>query len=109
MHARCRRCSRFRHPSEFIAGPVAGYCLRCYEGHRAALAVLEGGIPQACTACSRSFRELTEAAGDADIRMYVHWQDGLYGVLCHACSDAYEQKRRDLYQRTPHGVRKAIA
>ena len=109
QHVRCRRCSRFRHPDDFAINPTVGYCRQCYEGHQRALKVLEGGVPKECTLCNAAFEDLMNAAGAGDIRMYVHLQDGLYGVMCQRCSDAYEHKRRDLYQATEYGAQKKIA
>ena len=70
--------------------------------------LLEGGVPQACAECRRSFDELSRLAGSADVRMRLHWKDGLYQFLCPPCSDAYERKRLDQFGSTPYGERKKL-
>lgn len=40
--------------------------------------------------------------------MFLHWKDGVYQVLCRACSDRYERKRLDLYGDTVHGHLKKL-
>ena len=102
---KCRRCSQFRHPAEFVAGPN-GYCLHCLEWHRKALDLLAGNPPPGCQECERTFAQLEDSAGNA--RMYLHVKDGLYSLLCKSCSDAYERKRADLYGGTPYGRVKGI-
>lgn len=99
-HERCRRCSRFRSPREFVAGPY-GYCLHCYENHRKALAALASGCFEACQECGKTWREVAAGQSGDDIRMEMHLKDGLYQLLCKGCSAAYAAKRLDLYGRTP--------
>lgn len=100
---RCRRCSRVRHPNEFVAGgPITGYCLRCYEWHHKALAMLAGEPPPGCQECGVSFQTLTGQTS-GEVKMYLHPRDGIYQILCRVCSDVYERKRSDLYRDTPHG------
>jgi len=108
INPKCRRCSKHRPVAEFIGGAAIGYCLRCYEGHNQALDILMGKPPTACTACERSFRELSELTRDADLKLYLHPMDGLYAVLCKECSDNYETKRRDLYAGTAYGLTKKL-
>lgn len=103
LKVRCRFCSQFRHPNEFIVNSTVGYCLRCYEWHQKALASLESGDPPAeCARCERPTHLLPRDA-NGDLRMQLHPMDGLYAFLCLTCSDEYERKRLDLYGDTPHG------
>ena len=41
--------------------------------------------------------------------MRVHDKDGILAALCVPCSDAYEQKRRDLYRNTEYGQARGLA
>jgi hypothetical protein len=104
---RCRRCSKFRHPREFVGGPY-GYCLRCLEKHMAAMKMLEGGVPYACQECGITPMEVCERSGCDDIRMEMHYRDGLYQFLCKPCGDEYARKRLDIYEKTPFALRRGI-
>lgn len=110
LRRRCRRCSKWRAPEEFVAGgSTVGYCLHCYERHRDALNVLlHGGVPAGCAECGLTFAHLAELCAPADPRMYLHFIEGLYAFLCKPCSDAYERKRLDLYGDTPYGRAKRL-
>jgi hypothetical protein len=102
--ATCRFCSRPRHPHEFIHDTIVGMCWHCYEAHQDAMRVLlEGGVPTDCAECRLPFDELSRLARSADVRMRLHWKDGLYQFLCRPCSDAYERKRLDQFGNTPYG------
>lgn len=78
-------------------------CWKCYEGHQDALKLLAGQPPEGCHECGLSFRKLAESAPGGDIKMWVHWKDGIYQVLCKTCSDRYIPKRVDLYGATDFG------
>lgn len=107
--ARCRFCSKFRHPKEFIHDATVGMCWRCYEWHQHALDVLAGGgVPRGCQECGRTYEELERTAGGPDVRMALHPKDGIYQVLCGGCSDEYERKRLDIYGNTPYGHAKKL-
>lgn len=107
LKLRCRLCSKFRSPSEFVHSPITGYCWHCYEWHQRALKMLAGEDPPGCQECEVSF-EVLRAAACGDLRMYLHPKDGIYQVLCLKCSDEYERKRLDLYGDTPHGFLKKL-
>jgi hypothetical protein len=38
----------------------------------------------------------------------VHFENGLYRLMCQACSDKYVPKRRDLYGDTAYGYRRGL-
>lgn len=106
---RCRFCSRFRHPREFVHNAVVGLCWHCFEHWLAAIEALAGrGVPKGCPMCGRSYDELERASGSADVRMRLHPVDGIAMFVCMPCSDAYERKRLDLYGSTPYGERKKL-
>jgi hypothetical protein len=70
--------------------------------------MLAGHPPPGCQECGITFTQLRERSLDGDIRMYVHAKDGLYQILCRACSDAYVPKRVDLYGATAFGRAKRL-
>lgn len=78
-------------------------CWQCYEKHLVALKAFAGGPHPGCQECGVTFRELSERTPGTDIRMAVHMKDGLYQILCLACSPAYVRKRVDLYGSTQFG------
>ena len=106
---KCRCCSKHRHPREFIVNSTIGYCLHCLEWHRHALEALAGNPPPGCSECGITFAELRDREQTDDVRMYIHPREGLYGVFCKPCSDAYERKRLDLYGGTPYARAKGLA
>ena len=84
-------------------------CWDCYYWHRAALAVLAGCAPPGCQGpCRRSWEDLRREGPGENVRMWVHPKDGIYQLLCGACSDAYERKRLDLYRATRYGRAKGL-
>ena len=106
---RCHYCSRWRSPHEILHLPGrAKMCLRCFEWHCEALKMLSGQPPKGCQECGVSFQALMERAGSGNTPMYLHRKDGVYQVLCRACSDRYERKRLDLYGDTVHGHLKKL-
>ena len=108
---RCHYCSKFRGHADMLAfgdGGQIKMCHQCYEKHRAALAALQKGEPpEACQECGGDFLQEV-LPGDGNSRMWIHAKDGIYQMLCSKCSDAYEQKRRDLYGSTAYGQLKQI-
>ncbi len=91
-------------------GPIM--CWRCYERHQKALQILAGNAPPGCQneKCGVTFQQLEERAAGGDVRMYLHFKDGIYQILCPTCSDQYVPKRVDLYGGTAFGhARKLIA
>jgi hypothetical protein len=102
---RCHYCSKQRWPHEIIRMPKGHRCcLPCYEWHRAAIDMLSRGTPpKGCQECGVTFKALEERPGDGNTRMMLHQKDGIYQVLCPACSDRYVVQRRDLYGRTIYG------
>ena len=108
---KCPYCSKFRHPKEIMPLGTGGakICWHCYGWHQAAVRVLSGQPPPGCQECGVTFRALSDAAGGGDIRMYIHAKDGIYQVLCKACSDRYVVRRVDLYGATEFGRRLNLA
>jgi hypothetical protein len=102
---RCHYCSRARTPAEMVGIGKGGaaMCWRCWESHLQAVQALSGAIPRGCGECAVTFAALQEAAPGGNVRMYVHWKDGIYQLLCPMCSDRYERKRLDLYGDTAYG------
>lgn len=107
---RCHYCSKFRSPQEVlhIGGGVV-MCWHCFEWHQQAVRMFSGHPPRGCQECGVSFNQLQQSSGDGDVRMYVHAKDGIYQVLCRACSDNYVAKRVDLYRDTPFGHARKLA
>ena len=107
LAVKCHYCSKFRAPDQIIELGTGGakICWHCWEWHNEALSVLAGSPPQGCQECGVTFAELRLVSGDGDVRMYLHAKDGVYQILCPACSDRYVPKRRDLYGPTLFGHR----
>jgi hypothetical protein len=107
----CRACSKPRDPREFAGGPIAGVCWHCYEWHAQAIQMLSGAPPGGCQMCNRTMAELDELsrrAGRADTRLVLHRKDGIYQILCLDCDAGYVPSRRDLYGKTPDGVKRGL-
>jgi len=106
LRVRCHYCSRFRSRSEVLRIGTGGaiMCWHCYEWHRKALQALAGAPPAGCQECGKSGRQMVEDAdGAGNVRFFLHQKDGIYQILCKACSDAYERRRLDLYGDTLYG------
>jgi hypothetical protein len=104
--SKCRACSTFRDPREFVGGVIVGVCWQCYERHQEALELLAGDPPKGCQVCLRTVADLealSQREGQADTRLVLERKDGIYQVLCLACDEKYQAARRDLYAKTPHG------
>lgn len=104
FRVKCRRCSHWRNPREFVHSAELGYCWYCYEHHAKVLEILAGSaMPDGCQGCNRTHEQLEALAGTPDVRYGFHVKDGIYqmlGVAC-GCDRAYIAKRDDLYGRTP--------
>jgi hypothetical protein len=111
-HVRCRMCSKFRHPREFIAGHIVGYCRDCFEWSNAKLRLLaealEQGAPKSCPECNKSFDELSLSSPNGEVQMAMHRKDGIYQLVCLPCGAAYEGQRRDMFAGTPYAKRKGL-
>lgn len=84
-------------------------CWKCEQKHQAALDVLAGNPPKACGKCCLTFEELAARTQGAEVSMFLHWKDGIYQVLCRACSDLYVSQRKDLYGPTPFGRERGLS
>ena len=110
---RCDYCSKWRLPSEmmrFGADKCMAMCHNCYQRHEKAMQMLSG-LPAekwGCQECGVSAVAIRERSHDGNCRLYVHWKDGIYEILCRPCSDAYEKKRLDLYGNTPYGWKRKL-
>jgi len=116
---RCHYCSKARPPREVVnfggvassarAGAVARdgqmvMCWACYERHCETVRFLgTGEMPKGCMVCGVSMEALRVQSPDGNARLWVHWKDGIYQMLCRGCSDAYEKRRLDLYGDTAYG------
>lgn len=118
ISVRCHYCSKARSPREVVnlggvvkrtaAGVVregqATMCWACYERHCATVKYLGSGeLPKGCMECGTSMEALRAREADGNARLWVHWKDGIYQMLCRGCSDAYEKRRLDLYGDTAYG------
>ena len=109
LRVKCNQCSKWRMRGlvAYLPGGAV-ICNYCLDAHVKALNVFATGMPPAeCADCRTSFIHLG-ADGKGNIPMYIHSKDGMYQMLCQQCSDAYEQKRRDLYGSTIYGHLKGI-
>jgi len=106
----CHYCSGQFWPHEFIHLPRGHRCcLRCWEWHGKAMALLSQGTPPpGCQECSVTFNQLQERSLDGNTRMALVKKDGIYQVLCFRCSEKYIQKRRDLYGKTIFGHERGL-
>ena len=52
-----------------------------------------------------AFAALSDQAAGGDTRMYIHAKDGIYQVLCPACSDHYIAARPLPFKGTDFGRR----
>lgn len=99
---RCHYCPRQVHPREVVnIGDDALMCWTCWEKHK--IAVESFNPPHECAECHRTFAQIAADTIGQSVRMYPHWKDGLYQILCAACDEIYVQKRKDLYGKTEFG------
>jgi len=105
----CRYCSKFRAPADIMRLPGnVRICHSCYAWHQQALRLFSGEPPSGCQECGITFADLDRRSVDGNVEMYVHAKDGIYQVLCPACSDRYMRKRKDLYGGTPFGRKEGL-
>ena len=102
---KCHFCSKGRNPHEVIHLPGGKLlCWTCYGWHRRAMNLLaKGEVPPGCQECGLKIEAMQEVNARGDKPLYLHPKDGVYQVLCGKCSDAYVQKRADLYRSTQYG------
>jgi len=111
----CHYCQKARNPVDII--PLPGgikICQDCYQQHQAGVLAMSGlkaegdgtfssvaPPPPECSECHLSVEEL-RARGHG-LTMAVHFENGIYRVMCMQCSDLYVTKRRDIYGPTEYG------
>lgn len=106
---RCKACSAFVSPHELIGTELAGYlCWKCQERQNRALRIIATTPPRGCQACHVSFDTLADQTPGPQVKMFLHWKDGVLQLLCRACSDRYTPKRLDLYGDTAFGHLKKL-
>lgn len=99
---RCHYCSHFRPPSEIITiGDSIKMCFQCREKH--VEEIIKFHPVRECSLCHVSFADLGERELGPDLRMFVHFIDRSYQILCTLCDAKYVSQRRDLYGDTPFG------
>lgn len=99
---RCQYCSRFRHPQEVIRfGDGIVQCFQCRE--RDVRAIEGFRPPKECGLCRRDFESLAAIERTEHVRMFPHFIDGVYTLLCERCDRDHVMKRRDLYHGTRFG------
>jgi hypothetical protein len=118
----CHYCRKGRSPLDIIPLPGGGkLCRQCYERHKAGVLAMSGlrangdgtfstvaPPPPECSECHLSVEELTLRHGGGDLQMAVHYENGLYRIMCAACDASYVPKRRDLYGKTEYGFQKRL-
>src|SRR5450759_4431730 len=92
----CPYCSKFRSPRDMISMPGgAKICTSCEQRHLAALAALSSGrFAGECSECGKVPDRLENRP------MAVHFEGGIYRMMCLPCDAVYTPKRRDLYGKT---------
>lgn len=99
---RCHYCSTHVHPKEIVnIGESALMCRNCREAHVTQIEAFDP--PHHCMRCMRTFEQLAALTVGAHVRMYPHWKDGVYQILCQWCDEKYVQQRKDLYGPTRFG------
>ena len=115
MAETCHYCRRARNPVDIINLPSGiKMCHGCYERHQVAVRAMSGlramgdgtfstvaPPPPECSECGLSYQEL-QSRGHGST-MAVHFENGLYRMMCMDCSEVYITKRRDLYGSTQFG------
>lgn len=106
----CPYCGQARNPREVMRIGTGGalMCWQCHERHVAALHALASGIAPACAGCGASREALCAQSADGECRMYLHPKDGIYQLLCPACSGRYIRQRADLYGSTRFGYKNKL-
>lgn len=104
---RCHYCSRQRALSEIMDWPGgARICVGCIHHHEAALHALSTSTPpKECSECNEPWAELAarQAVSTNGLKMIVHFENGVYRLMCVDCDAIYVKKRRDLYGETEFG------
>jgi len=116
----CHYCRHSRNPVDII--PLPGgirICQDCYQKHLTGVLALSGlrasgdgtfttvsPPPAECSECHLSVEEL-RARGHG-LTMAVHFENGIYRVMCLQCSEVYVTKRRDIYGPTEYGYQQKI-
>lgn len=99
---RCMDCSKQVSPREIVRiGAASVICWECYE--KQAKIIHGWNPPKECALCHASFFELSRRETTQTVKMYPHWIDGTFGMLCAPCDKAYVLKRRDQFGGTPIG------
>ena len=107
MAVRCNFCSKERAPYQIHQVGTAGQaiCDDCLEWHVHALDVLGGATPKGCQGCGKTWETMQaeSPAVEVAVSVFVVPKDGIYQMLCSACSRPYVSKRADLYRGTEFG------
>lgn len=99
---RCMDCGDQVSPSEVVRIGVATItCWKCYEKQTR---IINGwNPPKECALCHASFLELALREKTESVKMYPHWIDGTFGMLCAPCDKAYVLKSASQFKGTPFG------
>jgi hypothetical protein len=99
---RCMDCGRQVSPSETVRiGAMSIICWQCYDKQKT---ILEGwNPPKECALCHVSFLDLMRRETSESVKMYPHWIDGTFGMLCAPCDKTYIVKQRGQFKGTPIG------
>lgn len=110
LTVRCTFCSRHFSPQSLTRySNQVRVCPGCRERHDQAVEALAGKRSPECQCCHKSVEVLAAEQGTDQVGLWAHFADGVYALFCKACSDRYEQKRRDLYGHTAYGQQKGIS
>jgi hypothetical protein len=75
-------------------------CDQCRDKHLEAVeALASGSFNGECSECGKTAEQL----GKENLRMAVHYENGVYRLVCLGCDTAYTLKRKDLYGGTQFG------
>lgn len=116
----CHYCRKGKSPNAMI--PLPGgikLCDGCYRRHQEGVLAMSGlkansdgtfsstaPPPPECSECGLSVQELRARAvhaGGFELVLAVHFENGIYRVMCPDCDKTYVPKRRDLYGDTQFG------
>jgi hypothetical protein len=104
---RCQYCSRFVHPAEVIR--FGDGMIQCFQCREKDVVAIEGFVPpRECGLCRRGFGELAAIEKTEHVKMFPHWIDGVYVLLCQRCDLEHTRKRKDLYRGTRFGWEQKI-